>query len=658
MARERQRLVVYHGDDTGYGGVFYAVRALGPEPEVSWCEHTDGCEKHHLLGRHLAIDVSRGTPRVGRADGTVRQDVQVRSLCYGSLVVRDFGDMAISQIGLLSAADAIVLVVDRQRPHRFYSLQRRVEWLKRDLTMLGRDPRRVPIVFQLERSDLDPYHRQVDERAMPRSVIDWMLQWVGPHAFVESVAYRREGIHEALDEALAMLDALPQQPQRDPPAHSRCSRDELLSQWGLAQEVSQQLLDDVRELLSKPSAAALPALLELWCEHRYPKLGAIIERLTLEQGPHEPVDAATFDDLVKLADPSDLPQLLASLTTPHTRRHAERIAKLEAFVPDPRITNACFRWLSDFNRFRRAAVLDSITQLLIANSDPLSLVALELFLADCEGNIPPPFDHRDGSAYLAGFMALSELQESFGASPAVAKLPEQDRQLWHDAAKGASPRHEVMDLCDSHAEQPLTIADGVLHECAIRVTNLRRLRELTGHEAWATLKRMRWGSDRTVRERFIDTDFVLHPVMRTLETLGGLTLETIDSLLDRAPLPFTEIETERIVPDQFDDIEKWPALTKLSLVDEIPEALSWLPTSPIAARLVELLVCGPLESLSGWLELVDSGLPALRRLTLRRDHDRLVVCRGPDGWALDEADEAAHPDLAAQLAAVTARAAG
>jgi len=209
VAQRPQRLVLYLGHDTGYGGVAYVIRALGPAPEVSWCEHEESCERHHLVGRHLTIDTSIGTPRAGRPDGGVREDVTLRGFSYGSGVVDDIRDMSDTQIGLLRDADAIVAVANRRLTYHLPSLVRRVGWLQRDLASLGRDPKRVPVVFQLERSDLDPNDPDVDMRGTPRSQLDQMFEWPGPHAFVETVAYRREGIHEALDKALAMVDALP-----------------------------------------------------------------------------------------------------------------------------------------------------------------------------------------------------------------------------------------------------------------------------------------------------------------------------------------------------------------------------------------------------------------------------------------------------------------
>jgi len=39
------------------------------------------------------------------------------------------------------------------------------------------------------------------------SELEQMFAWPGPHAFVETVAYRRQGIHQALDKALGLADA-------------------------------------------------------------------------------------------------------------------------------------------------------------------------------------------------------------------------------------------------------------------------------------------------------------------------------------------------------------------------------------------------------------------------------------------------------------------
>ena len=75
------------------------------------------------------------------------------------------------------------------------------------------------------------------------------------------------------------------------------------------------------------------------------------------------------------------------------------------------------------------------------------------------------------------------------------------------------------------------VEDGLLRACAIRVTNRRRLRELAGHPAWAAVERIHWGSDPTFRQRYLDAELLLHPRMRALRSLAGLTVQTIDMLL-------------------------------------------------------------------------------------------------------------------------------
>ena len=644
MARARQRRVLYLGSDTGYGGTFFALRALGPEPEVSWCEHEDGCEQHRLEGRHIAINTAIGTPGVGQKDGGVRRDVRLRVVTFGSQPLRDMRLMGM--VGVFSWADAIVVVADRRMPFRLRSLVRKVDWLARELVKAGRDVRRIPVVFQLERSDIDPHHSDVSARGASRPMLEQMFTWPGPHAFVETVAYRREGIHEALDKALAMLAELPDRASREPSRHAQISRSEMIRQWTVEREVSDDILERVRELLEMPGPQGLPGLLELWSALRFPSLGRIIVRLSAEHGPHEPVDPDTFDQLASMADPSELPRLLAALARPRTDADAQRIAKLEVFAPDPRITEACRQWLVDFDLRRFGSVMcNGIAPLIVANGDPLSMVDLERHLADHDENIPPPLDHRDWRTRFDAASALDELRSTLGGAIPIAKLPEEDARRW-EAAGQTDPLQAVTDL----VEAPVVSTDGSLLRCEIRVTNLRRLRELTGDEAWASLEHLSWGSEAT-RERFIDAGFVLHPVMKSLRSIGGLTIDTLDRLLEHAPLPFEALESRAVARDQFDDPKAWPNLKRLTLPRTTASSMAWLATSPVGAGLVELEVRAPHESVGEWLELVGRGLSALEHLTIDEGKRDLRLTRSGDDWTVDESLE-----LPAELAALLSEA--
>lgn len=101
----------------------------------------------------------------------------------------------VKERAFMAQAQAVVFVVD---PFRVGQNEDLVELLGRDLEGAGRDPRSVPVVFQINKQDA---LREGEAPALSARSLSWPRA-----AFVESTASAGEGVREALDRALAMID--------------------------------------------------------------------------------------------------------------------------------------------------------------------------------------------------------------------------------------------------------------------------------------------------------------------------------------------------------------------------------------------------------------------------------------------------------------------
>jgi hypothetical protein len=91
--------------------------------------------------------------------------------------------------------DAIVFVADSQAERMEANLER-LELLALDLGFVGRDPSRIPLVFQLNKRDLEvPTLQELRDQ----------LRWSGPVEYVPSVATRGVGCADALRTALELV---------------------------------------------------------------------------------------------------------------------------------------------------------------------------------------------------------------------------------------------------------------------------------------------------------------------------------------------------------------------------------------------------------------------------------------------------------------------
>lgn len=95
----------------------------------------------------------------------------------------------------MSQAQAVVFVVD---PFRVGQNEDLVALLDRDLRDAGRDPRSIPVVFQINKQDA---LRAGEAAAFEARSLAWPRA-----AHVDSTASAGEGVHEALDQALSMIE--------------------------------------------------------------------------------------------------------------------------------------------------------------------------------------------------------------------------------------------------------------------------------------------------------------------------------------------------------------------------------------------------------------------------------------------------------------------
>lgn len=99
------------------------------------------------------------------------------------------------EIDFLGSVDGILFVVDSQSL-RMEEVEWHLDLARRDLQMLGRNPDEIPVVFQVNKRDLPG----VADLAVIQKALCW------PKArFVESIALKGEGVREAFEQLIDML---------------------------------------------------------------------------------------------------------------------------------------------------------------------------------------------------------------------------------------------------------------------------------------------------------------------------------------------------------------------------------------------------------------------------------------------------------------------
>jgi hypothetical protein len=96
----------------------------------------------------------------------------------------------------LRALDGVIFVAESQpamRERNVYFLER----LRNNLVYVGREPNRIPLVFQLNNRDA--------EDALPIDVLRSDLEWP-LSVYQPSIAVARRGLKQALDQVLEMID--------------------------------------------------------------------------------------------------------------------------------------------------------------------------------------------------------------------------------------------------------------------------------------------------------------------------------------------------------------------------------------------------------------------------------------------------------------------
>ncbi len=720
------RPLVLYTTGAAWGSDAWAVCAL--DPALDWCEERDACHLHRRRGPHIAGGLLQARSFVLEREGRA---IDIERLDYGSFYCKDIRDLSDDRVtwpdamvDALSRVDALVFVVDG-RVEMLARQASKLRWVERDLELLGRDPRSLPLVFQVDRDDLDPEALVPGRRRVEMDTVRGLFRWPGPTDYIRTITHRREHVFEPLDRALAFADEERQRPKPKRP-RAFMPRHELEAQWTSERPVAAAFVAaaiDTLQLASHQPEVALERLVALWCDRREPAVAEAVELLSEQLGPHVPLDEAeqaqvrAFAEAEEDGSAPDVPgDLMARLLATHPRpRQVDTWNALNSALtklgPDPRIGNACRAWLVDFDRFRKGALWtgrQSVAGLASSQKDPRLLVDLELAYAGAGVVTVLPCNHvhelaRDTIAYS---LATSLGDEE---GPTAWALDATQQAAWHDAIaplrrrrqtiaevqeavqeaaqkasaqvalveaeRGALERgaarlleagersgeliadqlelslpttldaagrelayrqgylRDVADLVDAlvphrcpsmaahHLPTPVRIERGALRAFACRVNNQRRIRELSGHPAWATVEALRWGSDPFVRHAWIDPGFVLHPAFARLERLEGLDVETLGQLLDSVSvLPWRHVEVLRVLPEQLAEHDRWPQLDSLAIgASHTPDELRWLATCEVGARLRTLTLRDRPARLDAWLGLA-AELPQLEHLVILGRH--------------------------------------
>ena len=209
MATEKHsRRILYTGPI--WAGVHTTVKAL--DLGTPFCEEEMSCPHHRAYGKHLAVDLDNYVEEI---DVTVARhgrscDVEIKvgqQKGSGAGLITDLFDlqpMTRKEFEWLHCCDAIVFVVNPKAS----GIQTGLDWmvaLREDLVAAGRDPDRIPLVFQLNKRDLPVGDPDPDRCALPVETLKKLFQWPGCR-YAEAIARQRIGVFEALEDVIDLYE--------------------------------------------------------------------------------------------------------------------------------------------------------------------------------------------------------------------------------------------------------------------------------------------------------------------------------------------------------------------------------------------------------------------------------------------------------------------
>jgi uncharacterized protein (TIGR02996 family) len=411
-----------------------------------------------------------------------------------------------------------------------------------------------------------------------------------------------------------------------------------------ALQAAERALDD--------DAAALAALLDAWRTARAPEIAELIELVSQRtalpaiDGKDRKAIHATWLATAKQRRDVDVPRLLASIT--HTLGRStdasERVAALDKWPSDPRVTTGVVRQLEHppFYTSSTKSFWAALIALAVDHGDPRAIAAfgalrerfpailvqqytdttpmVRWFQRELDSAIgklrpAPPLDRESAAivARVAGKLrAANEQRDELFAQ--IAEHPDDDA-LKHVLAdllqQRGDPRGELiaLQLANREAERVKTLIAqhrdtwlGPLAPIAGEVAFEKgflasiqlhakpdEIAPLVGHPIWATVKKLSLGQ---VSE--LPRDLLHHPVMRTVEYLGGLDAARLRELLAGPPVPYRAINVMLFDPDELHMLTNKRAaevLPKLRVLELLaPEDdLAALRRSPLGKRLEQII---------------------------------------------------------------------
>ena len=396
-------------------------------------------------------------------------------------------------------------------------------------------------------------------------------------------------------------------------------------------------------------------------------------------------------------NPADVHTLLDGIAIGRSELALERVERIACWSPDPEVASALMSLFEQAVYPSQAAMpfWSALAAAVAAIRDPRSAGRLERLAArPWRGSVRMNKLVRDLAKTTASAIRAAEpskpLQDSEATArdelvkrlvpreapprtdeellAAVLERPDDDdlRRVYGDALLGrGDPRGELIALEYARHEGRLDEAGAKRETALLRkhrkawlgpladvaeeftfergfVATLRyvgryasEIKSLTGSPAWATVRALRFVTAKTTNGV---ADLLVHPVMRSLRDVRGLTVQQVQELGARAP----QLEALGFgVPNESPpaiELAAFPRLRELEITSSAYRLtpLTWLQRHAVLGRLERLVVQNGDATFGSWLEAVRRGT-SLRALVVEPTADgasgsiRFELARGPSG---------------------------